>query len=58
MPLMGQVVSKNGPQSIGHSRGGVTTKLHLLVLDEERWAWSFSLTYTHIHRTQAIHYEK
>ncbi len=21
---------KNGPQSIGHSRGGVTTKIHLL----------------------------
>ena len=39
---------KNGPQSIGRSRGGLTTKLHLLALDE-RWAWSFSLSAGHRH---------
>ena len=29
-------LKKNGPQSIGRSRGGLTTKVHLLALDDRR----------------------
>ena len=39
---------KNGPQSIGRSRGGLTTKVHLLALDDRR-AWSFSRSAGHWH---------
>ena len=41
-------LKKNGPQSIGRSRGGLTTKVHLLALDDRR-AWSFSLSAGHRH---------
>jgi len=30
---MGQVLLKKGPQSIGKSRGGRTTKIHSVVVD-------------------------
>ncbi len=33
---MGRAVSKNGPPSISRSRGGLTTKIHLLALDDWR----------------------
>ena len=39
----GSLKKTNGPQSIGRSRGGLTTKVHLLALDDRR-AWSFSLS--------------
>ena len=41
-------LKKNGPQSIGRSRGGLTTKVHPLALDDRR-AWSFSLSAGHRH---------
>ena len=45
---MGPVGLKNSPQSIGCSREGLTTKSHLLALDDRR-AWSFSLPIGHRH---------